>query len=177
MKLILFGLLLSSTFCFGQTAPRSGYKIQGIELAVSTRKPEQLSAFYSARGLPQSAITLITEHCFITVGLRNDRKDALWLELDNWRLIGNNGQVLPRVTRKLWEERWEKLGVPSAARATFGWTLLPEVRDLQPDEPVGGNLAITPPGQPFTLLADFYTGAKKSDPPISIKISNLTCES
>ncbi len=30
--------------------------------------------------------------------------------------------------------------LPQANRSTFGWTQLPAVRDLQPDEPVGGNL-------------------------------------
>ncbi len=176
MKLILVVWLLSASICLAQVLPKFGFKGQGMEMAVSTRKAEQLSAFYAARGLPQSAIGIITQYCFITVGIYNNRSDTLWLELDNWRVIDNEGNVIPRITRKDWEAHWQQLGVPAAYRATFGWTLLPEVRDLLPHEPVGGNIAIAPPATAFSLYANFSTGDKKTGPRIAVKIPNLQCE-
>ena len=62
-----------------------------------------------------------------------------------------------------------------ANRATFGWTQLPEVRDLRPSEPVGGNVALLPPPGRFRLEARFATGVHKQGKEIVVILDDLSC--
>jgi hypothetical protein len=146
-----------------------------LEFSVSVRQPEQLAAFYSARGLPPAAIDRITATCFVTVGIHNRSAGVVWLELANWRFETEAGQPVARMTREAWDQTWEQLNVPLAGRATFGWTQLPESRDLQAGEPVGGNVALVAPAGPFHLVARFRTGADGGGEPITLRVEHLVC--
>lgn len=149
--------------------------VDGIAIYIEPRTREQLEAFYAARGLPAEAVEAIAQHCFFTVGIRNGRSDAAWLIPARWQFVDGKGQPLARVTRAQWNARWDELQVPSAARSAFGWTQLPEERDLQPDEPVGGNIAVAPSAQPFTLVAQFPIGARDAKRTVRIRVPNLRC--
>jgi hypothetical protein len=149
----------------------------GVEFSVSVRTADQLVAFYSARGFPPDTVREITKSCFVSVGLRNQRSDVLWLELANWRFEDAEGRPVPRVTREEWEKTWQRVNTPLASQATFGWTQLPETRDLQPGEPVGGNVAVRPSKEPFTLVARFRTGADGQGTPVEIRWPGLVCSS
>jgi hypothetical protein len=150
-------------------------KAAGIEFHISARTPEQTRAFYSARGLPEDAVHAIAQVCLLTVGMRNNRSDVVWLELAEWRFIDDEGRPVQRIQRIEWDAVWEQMAVPNAGRATFGWTQLPESRDLQPGEPVGGNLAVVPPQGNFTLQASFKTGVSKNGPVIRFNVPKLNC--
>jgi len=171
----LFLSLLALAVAPNAWAAREAQVRDGIEFSVSARAPEQLAAFYSARGVPQAAIAEITKTCFLTVGVHNKSRDVLWLELANWRFEDEAGQPVLRIARETWEKTWERLGVPLASRATFGWTQLPESRDLQPEEPVGGNVAVVAPPGTFKLIAKFRTGADGKGAPIEMRVNNLSC--
>lgn len=149
--------------------------VDGIAFSVEPRTREQLEAFYAARGLPTEAVNAIAQRCFFTVGIRNGRTDIAWLIPARWQFVDDNGQPLARVTRAQWNARWDELHVPSAARSAFAWTQLPEERDLQPDEPVGGNIAIAPSVRPFTLIAQFPIGARDAKHMVRIRVPNLRC--
>lgn len=148
-----------------------------VEFSVSIRTPEQQAAFYAARGFPDAAIRQITATCFLTAGIYNRSAQVVWLELANWRITDAAGKPVARITREAWEQTWRRLEVPLASRATFGWTQLPESRDLQPGEPVGGNVAVVAPAGPFTVVARFRTGADGAGAPIEIAVKNLSCPS
>ena len=150
-------------------------KQDNVELFVSTRTPEQISAFYAARGLPPQAVNALAEACFLTVGLHNKRTDKLWLEPAQWQFIDNQGNPVNRITRQEWSARWQSLQVPRGAQATFGWTQLPESRDLYPDESVGGNLTLHPAAGPFTLVARFRTGEEGKGKLLELTVKNLVC--
>ena len=70
---------------------------------------------------------------------------------------------------------WDEIGLPQASRSTFGWTQLPGERDLQPGEPVGGNVILPATDEPFTLMADFLTGKDSRAGMISARFENLHC--
>ncbi len=148
---------------------------EGLDFFISVRTPEQTGAFYAARGLPPMAVQEITKTCFLTVGLHNRRTDTLWLDLAAWRLTDASGQVVARISRPEWTARWNALHVPLAAQSTFGWTQLPETRDMQPDETVGGNVPIVPPAGKFTLTARFRTGVTGAGRPVEISVPGLSC--
>ncbi len=148
---------------------------EGLDFYLSARTPEQTRAFYSARGLPPTAVQAIATSCFLTVGLHNRRTDIVWLTLATWRFTDANGQTVARISPTAWRQRWQALQMPLAAQATFGWTQLPESRDLQADESVGGNVPIITPQGIFTLVAQFPTGANGMGEPIEIVVPNLSC--
>lgn len=148
---------------------------ESVDLYVSTRTAEQLGAFYAARGLPEAALQEITKACFLTVGLHNRRPETLWLEPAAWRFVDAQGKPVTRITRAEWKARWTALQVPLAAQSTFGWTQLPESRDLYPDETVAGNVTVVPPAGSFSLIARFRSGADGSGKTIELTVPGLSC--
>lgn len=147
----------------------------GVELFVSARTPEQIGAFYAARGLPPAALQEISKVCFLTVGLHNKRNETLWLEPAQWRFTDAKGNTFSRIARPEWMARWTALQVPLAAQSTFNWTQLPESRDLYPDESVAGNVTIVPPSGNFSLMARFRTGADGKGKMIELMLPGLSC--
>lgn len=152
------------------------YKVENqfVKFGLYFRTPEQMAAFYEGRGFPKQAIEATTQHCFITVGMRNISKTKIWLDLSRWRIYNEQGEIA-RTSRDQWKQKWQQLNVPLASQATFNWTLLPETRDLHPDEPVGGNITLQPTESAFTVEAVFATGDDQQGKPLVIKIDNVRC--
>lgn len=148
---------------------------QGLTVSLTPRTPDQLYAFYLARGFPDNSLREITRRCFLTVGLRNERNDIVWLEPGQWQFIDSHGHKHARIARSQWNALWGRLGLAPAQRATFGWTQLPEQRDLQPGERAGGNVSIAPLGSMFTLETRFATGADKRGPLLRVRFDKLSC--
>ena len=153
----------------------SGARADGVEITVAARTPEQTRAFYEARGFPPDALRELAGACFMTIGVHNGRNGTVWLEPAAWRFVTDDGQPVRQIGREHWEARWQALGVPAAARAAFGWTQLPVRRDLQPGEPVGGNLAVVPQNRPFTLEAVFALGERREQGTLRLRVPRLRC--
>lgn len=176
MKRLSFVLCLALLAAPGAHAESDKrYEGQGIVMSVSVRTPEQIAAFYEARGFPLAAIETLRSACFVTVGIQNRREDIVWLEPARWRFYDAAGNTFARLPRADWDARFKKLGVSAAHRATFGWTQLPESRDLRPAEPVGGNVTLKPVSGAFTLEARFATGADRRGAEIAVRFDKLTC--
>ena len=169
---LILGLLAATP---GHAAERNVYKSNGVVFSVSVRTPEQIRAFYLARGFPQAAVHELEAKCLVTIGVQNGRDDVLWLEPAKWRFTTDRGEKVERISRPEWNARWTQLNIPLASRATFGWTQLPESRDLLAGEWVGGNVAIVAPREPFSVEAIFDTGANRQGPKIKIKADKLEC--
>jgi hypothetical protein len=151
------------------------YAGQGVEVHAHARTPDQMTAFYAGRGFPAAMLEPISHVCFLTVSLRHVRQDVVWLEPSRWRILDADGNNVQRLDRDFWNRVWETMQAPPASRATFGWTQLPESRDLQPGEPVGGNITIAPPNGVFNLELHFATGPDKKGPEIIGRIEGLVC--
>ena len=154
-----------------------GARADGVEITVAARTPEQTRAFYEARGFTPDALRELAGACFMTIGVHNGRNGTVWLEPATWRFVTDDGQPVRQIGREHWEARWQALGVPAAARAAFGWTQLPVSRDLQPGEPVGGNLAVVPQNRPFTLEAVFALGERREQGTLRLRVPRLRCAS
>ncbi|MEK7260559.1 MAG: hypothetical protein AAB068_00825 [Pseudomonadota bacterium] len=172
---LLFALFSAALIIVPAAAPAYADEDRDIVLHASPRTPDQIAAFYEARGFPRTAIEALTKTCFVTVSFHNRSGDVAWLELSRWRFVDEQGREVKRRGRAYWNALWEKLGVPMANRATFGWTQLPEVRDLRPSEPVGGNVTLPPPSGRFRLEARFATGARKQGKDIVVILDDLSC--
>jgi len=166
-------LLITLVTPLSLQAAGNRFSAQGVDFNIAVRAPEGTSAFYAARGFPKAMVDAIAQACLVGVGIHNKRDDVLWLELDSWRFTDTAGHDVPRITRPAWDARWAAMDAPLAARATFDWTQLPESRDLQPGEPVGGNVAVEAPAGEFTLKASFRTGKGEIIP---IEVPGLRCK-
>ncbi len=172
---VLLGTLLA-TPAFGIGKPYPGPYVENDDLlmVLIPHTPEQMAAFYEARGFPEEAIKLISDACFVTVHIKNKSRRVIWLETETWRFSSNN-QPLQRLGSNYWNTRWDEIKLPLANRATFGWTQLPVQRDLQPDEPVGGNIVFEGNLKTFNLDARFLTGANKRGGMLDINFQNIKC--
>ena len=155
-------------------APGMVVENEQLYLFVRLFTPQQIAAFYEARGFPKNAIERLRKTCFLMAHVENRGDEILWLDLQDWRFVGATGE-LRRLDREYWQAVWDELNLPQANRSTFGWTQLPEVRDLQPGEPVGGNLVLPLTAGPFTLEADFLTGKDRRHGRIEVRLRDLHC--
>jgi len=145
-----------------------------IKLEMIARTPEQMAAFYEARGFPKVAIRELGQMCFITTSLRNKSRDVIWMNLANWKFITKQGP-LKRFHRNELKARWQQIGLAQQYQSTFRWTLIPEVLDYRPDEREGGNIVLQRTDEPFSLQAQFVMGAEQQGETLSVQIDNLRC--
>lgn len=185
LRLYRLGLLFSCGISSGIVAaaspdprvPSSGPRLfedAQIRVRFHPRTPDQMAAFYEARGFPRPMVELLRGYCFITVSVRNKSKEIVWLDLSNWRFRSVVGPV-ERLHRRRWQPLWERMDIPLAARATFRWTLLPERLDLQPDEAEGGNIVLPQTEEPFTVEAHFKRGEQQHSGRTTLHVTGLRC--
>lgn len=181
-RLILLTVLLAGNPAAAAEAHwRDGGKVPGphveneqLFMFVRLLTPEQMAAFYEARGFPREAIERIRQTCFVMAHIENRGDRILWLDLDNWRFTDAGGEIHP-LDEAYWEGVWDEIDMPQASRSTFGWTQLPGLRDLRPGEPVGGNVVLPRRSTPFTLEADFQTGANRRQGLVHVSFRDLQC--
>ena len=172
---LLLGCLLA-TSAHAIESPVTGpfFENDALRIHLTPRTPDQMAAFYEARGFPPGALERIRNTCFVTVSIKNKSNQVVWLELGEWRFT-SAGKPLRHLDDEYWKAQWDEIGLRQASRSTFGWTQLPLVRDLQPDEQVGGNVVIPGGTRKFTVEASFRTGADKSGEMIRLGFGNVDC--
>lgn len=172
----IFLTLLFYGYASAADKPYRGPFVENDQLLVVLipHTTEQMAAFYEARGFPRNAIDRIKTTCFVTVHIENKSRSTIWLEQKNWRTTSNN-KPLPRLGRDYWNAQWNEIDLPLAKRSTFGWTQLPAVRDLQPGEPVGGNIVFPGSTGTFDLEARFYVGNNKRSGMLVTRFENIQC--
>ena len=172
---LLGGWLLLSV-AHGMQAPYPGPHIENRDLLVVLRPltAEQTAAFYEARGFPREAIDIIKSTCFVTVHVRNRGKQVIWLDTGHWSFT-HDGKPLRHLDKSWWDAQWARIDLRQASRSTFGWTQLPLQRDLQPDEPVGGNIVLPGDTRRFDMTLRMATGADRRGEPVILEFSDVEC--
>ncbi|MBE9516852.1 MAG: hypothetical protein IME93_07715 [Proteobacteria bacterium] len=174
-------LLLSALFVGSAQAawnPEISITRPELVLQMASRSTEQMQAFYEARGFPSALLKEIGSVCYFTFGVDNKTNTTLWLDLSYWQVRDQHGNVVPHRSRAQWQQRWKQLGLPLANRNTFGWTVMPEARDLYPNEHIGSNLTLLRTRKsmgPMTLVARFPLGKDKKGGSVEIKLEKLQC--
>ena len=100
--------------------------------------------------------------------------EVLWLELENWQFSSGN-RPLARLDQAYWQSQWDAIELPQSKRSTFGWTQLPPVRDLQPAEPVGGNVVLPGTVSSVNIEAVFHSGADRQGETIRLGFGQVPC--
>lgn len=145
-----------------------------LSVRLTPRTPEQMAAFYEARGFERTMIDVLRRQCFITVLIKNTGDQVVWLDLQNWVFHDADGP-LQRRDRVFWRGRWNALQIPLAHQSTFRWTLLPERLDFRPGEQEGGNIVLPRTGRPLSVTARFDVGSDRTGQPIRVKFDNVRC--
>lgn len=166
--------LLASALWPALAAGEISFDSDRLTVTLTPRTPQQMSAFYEARGFGREMIDPLSAQCFITVLIKNKSRDIVWLDLDHWRFGNADGAVVRR-DRAYWRKQWEASQVPLAHRSTFRWTLLPEQLDFRPGEHEGGNIILPRTGKPMTITARFDTGADRSGEPVLVEFGQVEC--
>ena len=166
--------LVTSAYCVDKPYPGPFVENDDLLMILIPHTPEQMTAFYEARGFPKPALQQIGKLCFVTAHIENKSQRVIWLETANWDLA-SEGKAVQRVNKQQWTAWWDKINLPDANRSTFGWTQLPAIRDLQPDEPVGGNIILAGDIERFDLRARFMTGQDKRGGMLDIQFRDITC--
>lgn len=176
LAIAILCLALPAAPAVAMDKPYPGPYVENDDLLVVLRPHhrESMAAFYEARGFPQAAIDLISRSCFITVHVHNRSDDTLWLDVSEWR-FSSGGNPVSRLDRAYWDRQWENIDLRQASRSTFGWTQLPQVRDLQPDEPVGGNLTFPLGHDTIDLTLKLPTGKDRRGRLISVEFRDIAC--
>lgn len=157
-----------------QAAEPIEYDTPKLTIGFQPRTPQQIAAFYEARGFSKATIDKLKQQCFITVWIHNKSSGIIWLDLSQWQFSNPDGK-LARRDRQYWKAVWNEMQIPLAHQSTFRWTLLPETLDFRPDEREGGNIILPRSDQAFQIQATFPTGADKSDVPIRLSFNYLQC--
>ena len=151
------------------------YETNNFKLRIIAQGPEQMSGFYEGRGFSKQAIDEIKKACFITVLMTNNSDKMIWLDISRWRFYAKD-KPIERYKRAYWKSKFNERNIPLAHQSTFGWTLLPEARDLYPNEPVGGNVTFVKTKASFTMEMRFQTGINKEGKEIVVKFDEVTCK-
>ena len=176
MTLALLAGLLPLVPAQGMDKPFPGPYIENDDLLVVLipHTPESMAAFYEARGFPRPAIDLISATCFVTVHIENRGREVIWIDVAKWQFTAA-GKPLERLDRAWWASRWDSIDLRQASRSTFGWTQLPQVRNLQPDEPVGGNLVFPGDTKIFDMTLNLPIGKNPHGRLISLNFRDIPC--
>lgn len=119
-----------------------------------------MAAFYEGREFSARLINNLKDACFFTVIIKNKSSDVLWLEPASWPVSMASGKKIKQLGQQFWRKRWQKLKIAKSSQATFRWTLLPDARDLRPDEKVGGNYILPATTKKINITPVFRIGAK-----------------
>lgn len=149
-------------------------KTADYRLSISARTPEQIGAFYEARGFPKPAVDFLKQQCYLTVYFRNTSEDVIWLELDNWQFTTATSR-LQRKDRQYWKQIWKDMGLEMRFQSTFRWTLMPEQLDFRPHEREGGNLILPYTPDAISLQATIRIQNADTQLRQMIKMDNIQC--
>jgi len=170
---VIVGALL--TQAGNAVAAANGKTVDGVYLKATVRTPVQIAAFYEARGFPGNALAVLENYCFVTVVVRNRSNRVVWLEPARWSIQAGEGREISLRTLEEWSREWKSIGLPAAQQSAFQWTQLPQARDLQPNEPVGGNIAFPRFSGDFSLKMEFATGPGRDGSPIQAVFTGMDC--
>jgi len=173
--LLLFLFTLTSFDILAAEKRTPAYEDEDVYIRLFSRSPNQMAAFYEGREFPKNAINRIIKVCNVTTIIHNKTSDFLWIDLDKWK-FKKNGKMIPRIDREYWKKQWKEIKLSAAHQATFGWTLMPEVRDLHPDEGVGGSTNVPWQTEPFDITFNFPVGKNQSKKMKSVTIKRFQCK-
>jgi len=106
----------------------------GIQVRLTQISPDQVRAFYRARGFSGEATERYAAECVFMTVVRNIGDTPIQHRLADWR-YAIAGQA-PRAIRSKaeWERMWKRQGVTESARIAFNWAQFPATQTFAPGD-------------------------------------------
>lgn len=124
----------------------------GMAFRLTRILPDQVRAFYGARGFDAGTVETLVRACFFQTVIRNDTTDKTAdVNLAEWR-IENRVAGRPLTLERDWQRRWEAMKLAASLRKTFRYALFPSVQRFAPGDWNMGMTSILPaPAERFNL--------------------------
>lgn len=176
---MLFGLLaislVSTALAADAPATRIKFENKNFRISMSSRTPQQMAAFYEARGFPKPMINEIRKQCFITTYIKNKSQYVLWTDIKSWKFY-HDGKEIIRLDRDYWKAFWQEMNAPMPSQSTFRWTLIPESLDYRPNEGEGGNIVLPRVAGPIQVKAHFVLlDGQKKGTDLDVELPPIHC--
>ena len=143
----------------------------GISVQLVQRLPDQTRAFFQGRGFSTKDADIIGRACVFQTIFRNDGKQPLTYNLDEWHITYGNKR-LPLQTRERWKQKWLDRDVSQAARIAFRWSLLPTRQSFEPGDYNWGMTSFgLPLGASFVLSLELKVNGKS----VNGQIPSIVC--
>ena len=145
---------------------------QGVSVSLTQLLPDQVRAFYVARGFDLADADVFADACVYMTVLRNDTAPGeIDFRLSDWE-VRHNEEVRPLPPLDDWLAQWTARGVPDSARLAFRWAQFPSEQTYAPGEWNQGMLATgLPPGSRFDLIARW----RIADQTYEVKLDDVHC--
>ena len=172
---VLHSTVIAASVDEPTSADNQVYKDDEVYLRFVQLTPRQIGSFYEGREFKKEAVDKLMKSCYVTVIVNNRSDDFLWVDISKWE-FSLNGKKIVQQDRNYWNKQWDEINLKQAHRSTFNWTLMPAVRNLYPNEDVGGRIPIPMQTEPFTVVLNFPTGENKQGKVKSVKMENVICK-
>ena len=121
-------------------------KQDGLELTLKQAYPEQILAFYLARGFPKDIAQQIANSCLFqtiaknTLNTQDDEPGSnhvITIHQDLWQVKTSEGEHGIKLKESL-DKQWKKQQLKPAARIAYRWATFPTEQSFRPKYPRGG---------------------------------------
>ena len=135
---------------------------EGIQVRLTQISPDQVRAFYQARGFSSQAAERYAAECVLMTAVRNIGDAPIHHRLADWRYaIGAQPPQSIR-SKAAWERIWVQQRVPQSARIAFTWAQFPTTQTFAPGDWNQGMTAYSVPrGGHFDLRFVWRAGDKQ----------------
>ena len=131
----------------------------GIQVRLTQISPDQVRAFYLARGFSAAAVARYAAECVFMTVIRNTGTTPVEHRLADWR-YDYAGKTRSIRSKAAWDDVWQQLGEPESARIAFAWAQIPATQTFAPGDWNQGMTAYrVPRGQRFNLRFSWRVNA------------------
>jgi hypothetical protein len=134
-------------------------EMRGIQVRLTQINPDQVRAFYQARGFtPEQAEDYASSCVFMTV-VRNISAIPIEHRLADWRYVTDDGRERTIRSKTEWDQTWISRGVAESARIAFSWAQFPATQTFYAgDWNQGMTTYQLPRGSRFNLIVRWRAG-------------------
>ncbi len=147
----------------------------GLELTLKQAFPEQIRAFYLARGFPKATAEKIAKSCMFQTIVKNSlqKGDPIHMDQTLWQ-VKTNKQTRGIKLKSIWDKEWKNnKQIKHSARLAYRWATFPTKQTFEPkgDYNWGMTCFDLQPGTKFAVEVVWKLG----DTQKSAWVDDLSC--
>ena len=144
----------------------------GIQVRLTQIDPNQIRAFYQARGFSPQQLEPYAATCVFMTVVRNIGTTAIEHRLADWHYQDTPRQSRHIRSKEEWDALWTKMEVPQPARIAFTWAQFPAEQRFEPGD---WNQGMTSYDLPRTARFDLTFTWQQSGDTRTGQLNNVGC--